>query len=46
MDPSEAVRAGIRLHLLRQRGVPVGKVKLAGGRIVPIGETGDRDDDR
>jgi hypothetical protein len=44
MDPREDVRAGIRLHLLRQRGVPPGSVKLAGGRIVHEGETGDDDE--
>jgi hypothetical protein len=39
MDARESVRAGIRLHLLRQRGVPAGSVKLAGGRIVSEGES-------
>jgi hypothetical protein len=39
MDPDESVRAGIRLHLLRQRGVRAGQVKLAGGAIVAEGET-------
>jgi hypothetical protein len=38
MDPHEQVRAAIRLHLLRQRGVPAGRVRLDDGRIVREGE--------
>ena len=38
MDPDQRVRAAIRLHLLRQRGVEAGRVRLSDGRIVRVGE--------
>lgn len=43
MDPDPAVRAAIRAHLGRQRGVAAGRVRLDDGRDVPIGEGGDDD---
>lgn len=39
MDPSETVRAAIRLHLRRQKGVKKGHVKLSDGSIVREGES-------
>ena len=43
MDSRPQIRAAIRAHLLAQVGLPAGRVKLADGRIVPIGETDDDD---
>ena len=38
MDPSEKVRAAIRLHLKRQDGIAAGFIRLSDDRVVEIGE--------